>query len=115
VSDYHARIMNIPCEKRGLYAQGHRDARHAAAEIALEAEAEAERLTAELTEEKAESLRQAEIARDALAEVERLRVLVRDILKNYDDDDEMSGYYRPLDDAMELARAALPTEGGERE
>ena len=45
MSDYHARIMNIPCEKRGLYAQGHRDARHAAAEIVLEAQAEVETLT----------------------------------------------------------------------
>jgi len=41
-------------------------------------EVEVERLTAALAEEQAASLRQAEIARDALTEAERLRVLVSD-------------------------------------
>lgn len=48
MSDYHARIMNIPANGKEMdstaYRLGHRDARHAAAEIALEAEAEVERL-----------------------------------------------------------------------
>ena len=39
--------------------------------------AEVERLRSELAEEQAESLRQAEIARDALAEVERSHALLR--------------------------------------
>ena len=46
--DYHGRIINIDqavgaaCSSH--YAIGHRDARHKAAEIALEAQAEIERL-----------------------------------------------------------------------
>ena len=45
---YHVRIMNIPAYEDAPfeYKEGHRDARHAAAEIANEAEAEAERLQA---------------------------------------------------------------------
>lgn len=49
-ASYHARMMNIKAtycsrgdeapDKRLAYAYGHRDARHAAAEIALEAQAE---------------------------------------------------------------------------
>lgn len=53
--DYHARMMNIaavpdfllPIGGESAYKTGHRDARHAAAEIALEANAEIARLTAE--------------------------------------------------------------------
>lgn len=48
MSDYHARIINIPkpgdAPDSSAYNLGHRHARHAAAEIALEAEAEVERL-----------------------------------------------------------------------
>ncbi|WP_155989659.1 hypothetical protein [Thioalkalivibrio sp. ALE19] len=48
MGDYHNRIMNLqvgedmPEENpgRGVYKNGHRDARHAAAEIAAEAEVE---------------------------------------------------------------------------
>lgn len=53
MSDFHGRMMNIQAPH---YADsyerkvGHRDARHAAAEIALEADAEIERLTALLHE-----------------------------------------------------------------
>jgi hypothetical protein len=52
----HARIMNVLCdpeaseatyERRIAYSKGHRDARHAAAEIANEAEAELAALRAE--------------------------------------------------------------------
>lgn len=54
MSDYHGRIMNLSvsldkqalaCETVGdmvVYVKGHRDARHAAAEIALEADAQLE-------------------------------------------------------------------------
>jgi len=53
--DYHGRIMNIginpssagqcsQCQPMAAYTFGHRDARHAAAEIALEAQAEIARL-----------------------------------------------------------------------
>ena len=42
-----------------------------------ELEAKVERLTAALAEEQAESLRQAEIARDALADAERLTARIR--------------------------------------
>lgn len=51
--NYHNRMMNIqddvsggmsPGENRVAYKVGHKDARHAAAEIALEADAEIERL-----------------------------------------------------------------------
>ena len=45
MSNYHGRIMNIPSDVEGMsnpsrviYRTGHRDARHAAAEIAAEAE-----------------------------------------------------------------------------
>ena len=56
VSDYHARTVNLsmtnftPAALTYEYRQGHRDARHAAAEIALEAEAEVERLQARVQE-----------------------------------------------------------------
>ena len=62
MSDYHARIMNIPTDEavtakyppEGVslraYKTGHRDARLAAAVIALEAEAEVERLLGELVD-----------------------------------------------------------------
>ena len=45
---YHQRIMNIPAydDAPFEYKEGHRDARHAAAEIASEADAEVERLRA---------------------------------------------------------------------
>lgn len=41
----HNKIMNLPCEHikgdaLGLYKRGHKNARHAAAELALEADAE---------------------------------------------------------------------------
>ena len=49
--DYHGRIMNIAGKQDGSgstyhsqYSRGHRDARHAAAEISLEAQAEIKRL-----------------------------------------------------------------------
>lgn len=46
--NYHQRMMNIPLgdliADSGQYRNGHRDARHAAAEIANEADAEVERL-----------------------------------------------------------------------
>ena len=45
MSNYHGRIMNIPSDVEGMsnpsrviYKTGHRDARHAAAEIAAEAD-----------------------------------------------------------------------------
>ena len=42
---YHNRIMNLPAMRGDLpYKEGHKDARHAAAEIAVEAEAEIELL-----------------------------------------------------------------------
>jgi hypothetical protein len=48
--DLHASIMNIPADRNRsdrAYKEGHRDARHAAAEMALAAEEEIERLKAE--------------------------------------------------------------------
>ena len=56
MSDYHARIMNVCIGDVGtfdswggdldvLYKRGHRNARHEAAEIALEADAEIDRLS----------------------------------------------------------------------
>jgi len=55
--DYHGRIMNIADGRDGFadmdvvraYKSGHRDARHAAAEIANEADAEIARLRDALT------------------------------------------------------------------
>ena len=45
MSNYHGRVMNIPSDVEGMsnpsrviYKTGHRDARHAAAEIAAEAD-----------------------------------------------------------------------------
>ena len=54
-SNLHGEIMNLPCDKemlpwsntREAYMHGHRDARHAAAELANAADAEIERLQAE--------------------------------------------------------------------
>lgn len=54
--DMHGLIMNLPCEwamrdwsnTREAYMYGHRDARHAAAELALMADAEIERLRTEV-------------------------------------------------------------------
>lgn len=49
--DFHGRIMNLQ-RREGYavdtYACGHRDARHQAAEVGLEADAEVERLRAAL-------------------------------------------------------------------
>lgn len=46
MSDLHGKIMNIPANPRNSqeYKRGHRDARHAAAELASELQAENERL-----------------------------------------------------------------------
>lgn len=56
MSDFHARMMNIPCETPTDYnvnvgmgfKLGHKQARHAAAEIANEADAELTRLRSDL-------------------------------------------------------------------
>ena len=52
MSDIHNAIMNIPCKaefnsriENVCYKLGHRDARHAAAELAAELDAENERLS----------------------------------------------------------------------
>ena len=143
MSDYHARIMNIPCKKRGLYAQGHRYARHAAAEIAVEAEAEVERLT--VRDDAGNPVDANALARNLLAlldearsEVERLRAdrKILFALRNaaehvwditIDDPDNTDAVLellaKPLDDAKKVfdrviaetdARAALAgEEGGE--
>jgi hypothetical protein len=92
VSNYHARIMNIPVDLDDWkYKVGHRDARHAAAMIALEAQAEVERVRA----------RGAELGR-----------LVRYLLEN-DPNDSAADGVTVLDVWRKAARAALPTEGGD--
>jgi hypothetical protein len=52
VSDYHSRIMNIPAGNPETvpyhFKKGHQNARHAAAEIATEADAEIESLRSRL-------------------------------------------------------------------
>lgn len=48
MSDYHGLLMNIHTTGRGDYYEGHRDARHAAAEIGLKADAELESLRSRL-------------------------------------------------------------------
>lgn len=53
MSDYHRKVMNLPLPSRvydrdSHYKSGARDARHAAAEIAAEADAEIARLTARI-------------------------------------------------------------------
>jgi hypothetical protein len=57
---YHSRMMNLPPDKEPVngssaYRLGHRDARHAAAEIANEADAEIDQLR-ELCKQLAEAL-----------------------------------------------------------
>lgn len=48
---YHNEIMNLATSAQSLlYKEGHRDARHAAAEIALKADAKIEQLTMERDE-----------------------------------------------------------------
>ena len=49
---YHQRIMNMPAygDVPFEYKEGHRDARHSAAEVANEADAEVERLQARVRE-----------------------------------------------------------------
>ena len=72
-------------------------------------EAEVERLQTALAEEQAESLQQAEIARDALAEVERLRAL-HALADAYIDhlESAQDGHYRGrVEDAGEAYRNAL--------
>jgi hypothetical protein len=105
VSNYHARIMNIPVDLDDWkYKVGHRDARHAAAMIALEAQAEVERLTAELNQSR-DRLRACAAERIAeRAEVERLA-------------QENRSLRRVLADAkhaftLALQGAVLPKEGG---
>jgi hypothetical protein len=80
---YHNRIMSLPVRAdqmrevarlrgtaplAGSYELGHRDARHAAAEIALDAQAEIEQLTAALAAERA----RAEQLQAAVETLERL-------------------------------------------
>jgi cell division protein FtsB len=67
MNNYHDRIMNIPTKDKekynGQYKRGHRDGRHAAAEIANEADEEIAELKEEL-EKKNEAIRK--IARNIL-------------------------------------------------
>lgn len=83
---YHARVMNIrddatdemfPGSSRFAYKTGHKDARHVAAEIASEADAELDRLREDRDAFKASSeIRGAEVERlrARVAELERDRV-----------------------------------------
>jgi hypothetical protein len=67
MSDYRSRMMNIPCPPipdSGPYALGHRNAWHAAAGIASEADAELDSLRRELAEAERE-----EMAKEALEQI----------------------------------------------
>lgn len=137
MADYHARIMNLGAAFiDGAYLDGHRDARHAAAEIAVEADARIEALEAEVERLSREldritrgtySLELARLSKkcnDAEAEVERLaalppnladlRVLVRLAANGHpysrDDWNALVRVEEWLD-----ARAALAGEGNEDE
>lgn len=135
MSNYHGRIMNMGHEAH--YDQSDkmiaRDVRHAAAEIANDADAEIAALEAERGELQAK-LRQTEAAvrlanretgalvdvaarhaaerNAALAEVERLRGLVRCLLDNEPDDMAADGV-TVLDVWRKDARAALATPAQE--
>ena len=72
MSNYHDQIMRLPhggClpesrEPRIAYKHGHRDARHAAAEIALDAEMAIDQLTEERDALRAENERLREVRSD---------------------------------------------------
>ena len=103
--DYHGRIMNVevdvasmaaagkPRSLRFAFKAGHRDARHAAAEIANEADAEIARITA---------AKDAEIAR--LREALRLVVAYDEMAIDCDSDVALMLAYAG---ALDACRAAL--------
>lgn len=70
MSNYHGKVMNVPIKynkaasKHAYYKVGHRDARHDAAEITAEADAEIDRLRARVAELEA-VLRKIESAEEA--------------------------------------------------
>jgi hypothetical protein len=81
MSELHDQIMNIPA-RTGIaisntpalaYKEGHRDARHAAAELAISTDAEIERLRKEVEEWKVGSNAEARMGDEARSELAELR------------------------------------------
>ena len=115
--DYHGRIMNIevdvasmaaagkPRSLRFAFKAGHRDARHAAAEIALEAQAEIARLRAELARVAEPARVIAAHAADAMAAKDMVIGALLDTLRqwqyaeNNDDRDELANARTNRDEA----------------
>ena len=116
--DYHGRIMNIevdvasmaaagkPRSLRFAFKAGHRDARHAAAEIALEAQAEIARLRAELARVAEPARVIAAHAADAMAAKDMVIGALLDTLRqwqyaeNNDDRDELANARTNRDEAL---------------
>lgn len=121
--DLQCRIMNIPCDRdtldwantREAYMYGHRDARHAAAELASDADTELRRQHAEIEALKQQSeieSRNCKEAWDALndhadslrAEVEQLRAALQGLLNDTQHSLHDCG---DADCPVAIARAAL--------
>ena len=120
-SNYHARIMNIritnytPEALTPEYREGHRDARHAAAEIALEADVRVERLSDHLRSrgEHITYLRtEAEVLEARVTELEaalnRVDQAMRELRPMCTDGGDIADV---LDSFIPAVRDALPREG----
>lgn len=108
---YHNRMMNIQVGRVGdsdgmrMYRIGHRDARHAAAEIANEADAKIESLTAELVTLRFEyeKLKESEV-RASQADLDRRNELDELAHENLELFQEVERLKRKADDWQEVAR-----------
>lgn len=90
MSNYHGRILNVQSIGGGPfggYYEGHRDARHSAAEIGNEAD----------------------------AEVERLRDLLREALDDFDQNSWLKDHFQEWGDVWDRIRAEVGTADRENE
>jgi len=112
--NYHGRIMNIERDPMlvagaptdAAYFYGHRDARHAAAEIASKADAEIDRLRAEIALLTDANRHQDEMICEQAAQIARLREALAIIAHPVN----IGKLYHM--DAVTQARAALSQESG---
>jgi uncharacterized coiled-coil protein SlyX len=121
--DYHGRIMNIevdvasmaaagkPRSLRFAFKAGHRDARHAAAEIANEAQREIDDTAKKLAVAKEIITALREVCATHDAEIARLREALR-LLLNACDYSTTARMYVAAESSVIAARAALSQESG---
>jgi len=111
--DYHGRIMNIQCVVPTSviwptsYKFGHRDARHAAAEIALEAQREIDDTGKKLAVAKEIISALREIHGDQAAEIARLREALTHIAEYWNRSENDTAMNDALFHMIETAEAAL--------